>query len=613
MLTSTISKYMRLLACSISIVILFFSIVDAKTLYVNNSGSPSCSDATTYANNSVSLPWCTVGRAAFGSTNVNSPSASQAAAAGDTVLITAGTYTTTGKYTSCNSSSKLEAPLNAVNIGSAGSPITFRGVGVVNLRNAATSVGPTISILNASYIIWDNFVVSDAYGGGSCYDTGPVTIWSAQNSQILNLTITGIGDGRSTTDNYCGVRIENSRYITVRNNRISNIGPNEGHNAAGIMTYYSGGLTIENNEIYNCGSGIFLKANTTSADPTGNGNAVSDGNIIKKNFIYNCGGGINMHRTHLASGNQIITQNIIKGWSGAGDRIGVYIFIFGDAESDPNNVKVVNNTIVAQNAGFNWSDMITSPSGNIFHNNIIYSPTYRALEFGWGETNYDALSTSKMSLEHNVYYNYPTFLGGDGVSSLTIAQVRSGYGQDSASPQSITSDPLFVNYAGGDYKLQSGSPAQTLGRTITAIHGTSGVTIPAGAYITGSEVIGIDSGGGDTTPPVIDNLSPSGVQACTSNPRNVTLSLTTNENATARMATTDIAYSSMTDTFTTTGGTSHNEVKSLACGASYTYYVRASDSSGNANTSSSTISFSIASPQIAGPGGLRITGGRLTN
>lgn len=119
--------------------------------------------------------------------------------------------------------------------------------------------------------------------------------------------------------------------------------------------------------------------------------------------------------------------------------------------------------------------------------------------------------------------------------------------------------------------------------------------------------------GVDTTPPVIDNLSPSGVQACTSNPRNVTLSLTTNENATARMATTDIAYSSMTDTFTTTGGTSHNEVKSLACGASYTYYVRASDSSGNANTSSSAISFSIASPQIAGPGGLRITGGRLTN
>jgi hypothetical protein len=113
----------------------------------------------------------------------------------------------------------------------------------------------------------------------------------------------------------------------------------------------------------------------------------------------------------------------------------------------------------------------------------------------------------------------------------------------------------------------------------------------------------------DSVAAFIDNLSPSGVQACTSNPRNVTLSLTTNETATARMSLTDIAYSSMTDTFTNTSSTSHSEVKSFACGASYTYYVRTSDALGNVNTSSSLISFSIASPQIAGPGGLRTSGG----
>ena len=126
----------------------------------------------------------------------------------------------------------------------------------------------------------------------------------------------------------------------------------------------------------------------------------------------------------------------------------------------------------------------------------------------------------------------------------------------------------------------------------------------------------LQSGDSDVTPPVIDNLSPSGVQSCTSNPRNVTLSLTTNENSTARMTTvsSSVAYADMTDTFTNTGGQSHSEVKSLACGASYTYYVRTIDTSGNANTSSSTISFSIASPQIAGPGGLKTSGGvRLTN
>jgi len=116
---------------------------------------------------------------------------------------------------------------------------------------------------------------------------------------------------------------------------------------------------------------------------------------------------------------------------------------------------------------------------------------------------------------------------------------------------------------------------------------------------------------GDFTPPILDNLFPSGSLACSANPRNVTLSLTTNETATCRMAETDIAYASMTDTFTNTAATAHSEVKSLACGQSKTYYVRCIDAAGNPNTSSSTISFSIASPQIAGPGGLRIVGGKL--
>ena len=60
-----------------------------RTLYVN---SATGNDATTYANNSASTPWRTIGRAAWGSTNYASPNAAQAAQAGDTVLIEAGIY-----------------------------------------------------------------------------------------------------------------------------------------------------------------------------------------------------------------------------------------------------------------------------------------------------------------------------------------------------------------------------------------------------------------------------------------------------------------------------------------------------------------------------------------
>jgi len=85
------------------------------------------------------------------------------------------------------------------------------------------------------------------------------------------------------------------------------------------------------------------------------------------------------------------------------------------------------------------------------------------------------------------------------------------------------------------------------------------------------------------------------------------MSVVTNEAATCRMATTDIAYASMTDTFTTTGGTNHSETKSLTCGPAYVYYVRCSDVAGNPNTTSETISFWVEKPGVSG--GISIPGG----
>jgi hypothetical protein len=99
---------------------------------------------------------------------------------------------------------------------------------------------------------------------------------------------------------------------------------------------------------------------------------------------------------------------------------------------------------------------------------------------------------------------------------------------------------------------------------------------------------------GDVIPPSRSALAPSGVQTCDANPRSLTLSLTTNENATCKYGTVDAAYSSLPSTFGTTGGTSHNQAVSVPCGASYAYHVRCQDMAGNANTSGSAISFSVA-------------------
>ncbi len=76
-----------------------------------------------------------------------------------------------------------------------------------------------------------------------------------------------------------------------------------------------------------------------------------------------------------------------------------------------------------------------------------------------------------------------------------------------------------------------------------------------------------------------------------------TLSLGTDENATCRYATTaGVAYGSMPNTFTTTGGTAHaTTVTGLVNGGSYSYYVRCQDTAGNANTNDFAIAFTVAS------------------
>lgn len=105
-------------------------------------------------------------------------------------------------------------------------------------------------------------------------------------------------------------------------------------------------------------------------------------------------------------------------------------------------------------------------------------------------------------------------------------------------------------------------------------------------------------GGADTTPPAISAPLPSGQQPYGTS--SVTLQVTTDENATCRYSTTDVAYASMANTFATTGGTTHQQPGfAVTNGQAYTRYVRCIDGSSNANTTSATINFSVA----ASPGG----------
>ena len=72
--------------------------------------------------------------------------------------------------------------------------------------------------------------------------------------------------------------------------------------------------------------------------------------------------------------------------------------------------------------------------------------------------------------------------------------------------------------------------------------------------------------------------------------------MTTDEAATCRYSTqAGVAYASMTNTFTTTGATTHSTILSGLASQSYSFYVRCADALGNANTNDFVIAFSVAS------------------
>ena len=100
----------------------------------------------------------------------------------------------------------------------------------------------------------------------------------------------------------------------------------------------------------------------------------------------------------------------------------------------------------------------------------------------------------------------------------------------------------------------------------------------------------------DTTPPTRSNGAPSG--ALSVGVTQTAISLSTNESATCKYSTAaGAAYASATNTFSTTGSTSHSAlISGLSYGISYTYYVRCMDGSGNVNTDDYVITFSVATP-----------------
>lgn len=442
----------------------------SKVLYVDASRGD---DSVSYAANSADNPWRTIGRAAWGGVNRNSPNSSQAAQAGDTVIVRAGTYSASG------TGSRWGVAYRTANSGRAGAPIIFQAEGSVVLT-LSSSRGPVIGASGfdgprRDYITWRGFTIHEA-NAPSTPDTGPIVLAGTVGSTIEDCVVDGNGDP-GFNDNHPGIRIEGSHDVLVRNCRISNVrttGVN-GNNGAGIQIYHSGNVTMEHNEIYNSGSGIFLKA---PMDGSGFFN-------IRYNHIYNVSGsGIAIHRSPNPANSPInVYQNVIRD-----TRTCVNIWTFDQGSTDPRNAKVVNNTLNNCEVGIGISGNLVNNAGHIIQNNIVTNASDYAINFAGDVSN---LQRSRIYFEHNLYFAYRRFAIAY-TTNHSLSSWKDAFNQDSTNPASRDTNPMFVNATNRDFRLQTNSPARNAGVDILDLNRNGSTTdlISLGAYITGGEVIG---------------------------------------------------------------------------------------------------------------------------
>lgn len=434
----------------------------AKSLYVN---AATGNDSVTWAGNSSSTPWRTLGRAAWGSADRSSPVAAQAAQPGDTVYVAAGTYTAPG------SGSRQEPAFNPINSGTAGNPIRFEAQGRVVLQ-LSSSNGPTIGANQRSHIQWKGFYIHEANAPYHA-DTGIVTIFNSSNVVIEANEIVGVPT--LIADNHNGVRVENSNTVTISNNRIYGVTYSAdiqnwnrySVNAAGIMMYGNNNVTIEHNEIFDSNAGINVKG----AD---NYNVT-----IRRNLLYGLIHGMTFSFTHPTLGQNRIYGNIIRdGRTGPGiETTGIRI------AQNTNHCVFANNTIDNVTNGIYFSEPVTNQSGTTlsFRNNII-SYTNTAVN-GW-----EAALPRVFSLDNQNYYNTNQWAFNQ-VISYTLTNWQSAV---SGEASSNTFNPSFVDRSIKNYRLASTSPLRNIGVDVLDLDNDGSATdaVNYGAYVPESVQIG---------------------------------------------------------------------------------------------------------------------------
>ncbi len=282
--------------------------------------------------------------------------------------------------------------------------------------------------------------------------------------------------------------------VTIRGCKIHDIGVTyTDPDAHGIGGNAIQNCLIENNEIYNCGSGITwyqYEASTGMANNTIRWNYIHDnhelGGANSRGIEFNCDGG----DTHDKSGNKcygnIVTNMVDTGYRCTWAEYAVTFY---------------NN--VAYNCGisFRFSNSVQDIGPNaVLRNNISLYPTARHIHYGTkvGVTDYIIDS------DYNIFYPVSGLdFALNGYKTYAEWQAHSNPGC-TTDPHSIVADPMFVDPENGNFNLLPGSLAIDAGIDVGLAQDYDGNPIPLGsAPDIGAYEAVIDP---DNPPPVLDAI-----------------------------------------------------------------------------------------------------------
>jgi hypothetical protein len=341
--------------------------------------------------------------------------------------------------------------------------------------------------LNNSDVIWDGFWVDQADGGFPQSSNGQAVIGDNTRCEIRR----GLFDRTTLTggDNFAAIFAQSSIDCRIYNclfrGGTSYNGSNSpSHNDACVSWYGNDTLTVEhcqtdvnpNDSNRTVGCFIYVKAFQGGRANSG---------IIRycravEGMTAGLGKGIEVNAAQASDGGMEIYQNVIAG--------GSHAFSIDNATDGDKTMNVHDNTFVdslASMSGDTASVIVCDPVTNddevTFRNNIV-------AHLADSDADHGLVLTVGFDLDQCASWDYNCYwhaggtirLRDDPTNYTTLAAWQTLWSP--AEANSIFSNPEFVNYAAGNFRLANNGQA-----ALTA-SSTSG---PVGAYKTGLETIGL--------------------------------------------------------------------------------------------------------------------------